>query len=188
MQSGFAHLGFMTASGIAKTVLLVHADVPVRKRLANDFATLGYDVWTTVDPQEGAALLEARQPRLVVCYDDLHRPWTRLLRAARRCRLATPMVIVTSYGSVSGAVRAVRAGACGYFESPVAAHRILEHLDSDDVAAASAPVHRPSLSRSRWEYLNHALDTHGSVAGAARGLGLDRRSLRRMLTKYPPQR
>lgn len=182
----------MKVSGVAKTVLVVQGDGPPRKRLGHDFAKLGYDVWTTADPREGAALLEARRPRLVVCDDNLHRPWTRLVRTARRCRLATPIVVVTSYGSVSGAVRAVRAGVRGYFESPVAAERILENLDSDGVAAANASVTPadgcPSLSRARWEYLNCVLDANGSLAGAARRLGLDRRSLRRMLTKYPPPR
>jgi ActR/RegA family two-component response regulator len=39
-----------------------------------------------------------------------------------------------------------------------------------------------------WEVLNEAVETAGSVSGAARRLGLHARSLRRMLAKYPPSR
>ena len=46
----------------------------------------------------------------------------------------------------------------------------------------------PTLNRTIWEYLNQVYVSAGSMSEAARRLGLHRRSLRRMLAKYPPAR
>jgi ActR/RegA family two-component response regulator len=46
----------------------------------------------------------------------------------------------------------------------------------------------PSLDRTIWEYINQVVVGAGTLSEAARRLGVDRRSLRRMLAKYPPSR
>jgi two-component system response regulator RegA len=102
----------------------------------------------------------------------------------------TRIVVATAYGSVSSAVRALKMGISAYHQKPVCAGQILE-LPSvgarRPLELETAPVHL-SLQRLRWEYINAAIDATGTVCGAANQLRLDRRSLRRMLSKTPPRR
>ena len=98
------------------------------------------------------------------------------------------LVIVTSYGSVASAVRAVKLGVGGYLVKPARGVQVLraagyEVAETDD---DEAPVSYLSLDRAIWEVLNEAVEQAGTVSGAARRLGLHARSLRRMLAKYPP--
>jgi two-component system response regulator RegA len=47
----------------------------------------------------------------------------------------------------------------------------------------------PSLERVEWEHLQRVLaDCDNNISQAARLLGIDRRSLQRKLSKYPPAR
>jgi ActR/RegA family two-component response regulator len=99
------------------------------------------------------------------------------------------MVIVTAYGSVASAVRAVKLGVGGYLVKPA---RGADVLHAAGRAAPTPPDELPasylSLDRAIWEVLNEAVEQAGTVSGAARRLGLHARSLRRMLAKYPPAR
>jgi ActR/RegA family two-component response regulator len=45
-----------------------------------------------------------------------------------------------------------------------------------------------TLDRAVWEYIARTVETAGTLSGGARRLGIDRRSLKRMLKKYPPRR
>jgi two-component system response regulator RegA len=52
---------------------------------------------------------------------------------------------------------------------------------------AGADPEPASLERIKWEHINRVLeDCGGSVSEAARRLKLHRRTLQRMLQKYPP--
>jgi two-component system response regulator RegA len=101
-----------------------------------------------------------------------------------------PVVIATVYPSVATAVRAVRLGFAGYLAKPTTARTILQLLESGTAADGPGPDQAawPSLDRTIWEYLSQVVVVAGSLAEAARRLGVDRRSLRRMLAKYPPAR
>jgi two-component system response regulator RegA len=73
--------------------------------------------------------------------------------------------------------------------------------DADDVLAAfargdgpplegggSSDFAVPSLERVKWEHINLVLaDCGGNVSEAARRLNLHRRTLQRILQKYPPR-
>jgi two-component system, response regulator RegA len=95
-------------------------------------------------------------------------------------------VIVTSRGAIASAVRAIQKGALNYLVKPVTGEQLLAALDADTTGMEDAqPM---TLDRAVYEYLVQTVDATGSLAGAARNLGLDRRSLRRMLAKNPPQK
>lgn len=50
-------------------------------------------------------------------------------------------------------------------------------------------VTMPSLDRVEWEHIQRVLAAcDGNVSRSARLLGIDRRSLQRKLSKYPPNR
>ena len=98
-------------------------------------------------------------------------------------------VVVTGWPSVAGAVYFTRQGVRGYFAKPAAPQLLVQTLKGEPAAACSADAPAwPSLDRAVWEYLSQVYVSAGSISEAARRLGLDRRSLRRMLAKYPPPR
>jgi two-component system response regulator RegA len=44
-----------------------------------------------------------------------------------------------------------------------------------------------TLDRAIWEFISQTVESAGTISEASRRLGLDRRSLRRMLSKYAPR-
>jgi two-component system response regulator RegA len=136
-------------------------------------------------------LLLEHRPSLVTCEDDLRRPWTQILRWVAELDLESHVVVATAFGSVSSAVRAIKMGVSAYVEKPFCALQIVDSLSHHPCEGAFAPGQDRalrSLHRLRWDYINATLDSTGTIAAAADRLGLDRRSLRRMLSKYPPAR
>jgi two-component system response regulator RegA len=151
----------------------------------------------TVLANTGAAaltLLEAGgvEPTLIVLETRL--PDGRGLELLPKLRSASPgskLVIATAYGAIASAVRALKLGAHDYLCKPVSAKTLRQLLANDHEPASPAsedPTPHPTLDRSIWEHINYVLTEVGSISGAARRMGLDRRSLRRMLQKSPPAR
>ena len=113
-----------------------------------------------------------------------------LIRALKDLDPETRIVVLTGYGSIATTIDAMRLGAVFPAEAG----------DADDVlsafARAEAPpaegiaqeVEPPSLERVKWEHVSRVLaDCGGNVSEAARKLKLHRRSLQRMLQKFPPR-
>jgi ActR/RegA family two-component response regulator len=98
----------------------------------------------------------------------------------------TRVVIATRYGSVATAVQCSKLRAHGYLEKPVALDDILVAAYGEQPIDEAIHPQPLSLTRALWEYINHAVELGGSLSAGANLLGLDRRSLRRMLTKYAP--
>lgn len=110
-----------------------------------------------------------------------------LLEAVPRA-LWSRLVIVTAYGSVASAVRAVKLGVGGYLVKPASGANVLRAAGHEATEPDESAASYLSLDRAIWEVLNEAVEQAGTVSGAARRLGLHARSLRRMLAKYPPAR
>ncbi|HXU61884.1 MAG TPA: two-component system response regulator, partial [Polyangia bacterium] len=105
--------------------------------------------------------------------------------SAQRC------AVVTAYPSVASAVQFTRMGFAGYLVKPASPEAVLSAVAGTPEPAEAADVSDlewPSLDRTIWEYLNQVHAWAGSLSAAARHLRIDRRSLRRMLAKYPPVR
>jgi two-component system response regulator RegA len=112
-----------------------------------------------------------------------HRCLVQTLRASWP---TASIAVVTSAPSIAGAVRAVREGAAAYLSKPATADQILGAINAgneDDVPDPSVLT----LDRAIWEYMSEIVQTVGSISEAARRLGVERRSLRRMLEKYSPK-
>lgn len=101
------------------------------------------------------------------------------------------LVVVSEHGSVAAAVEVMRRGADEYLSSPAGIGDLLCALDGSRPAGEAEGAARervaPSLDRAIWEYIHFVLAGAGTVAEAARRLGVDRRSLRRMLSQHPPR-
>jgi len=99
--------------------------------------------------------------------------------------------VVTAYSSIATAVQFARLGAAAYLAKPAPPQLLLEELRRDAspgliMSATSEPPPRTTLKRTIWEHVSQVFVSAGSVSEAARRLGIDRHSLRRMLAKRPP--
>lgn len=106
---------------------------------------------------------------------------------------ADRFIVATRYPSVATAVYFTRIGVAGYLTKPIFVSDLLEIIKEQTLASGVAPTSPdqlpwPTLDRAVWEYLSRVHSAAGSVSEAARRLGVDRRSLRRMLAKFPPLR
>ena len=112
-------------------------------------------------------------------------PTMRIIERVRQMHPETRLVVVTAYGSVASAVRCFRLGVEAYYSEHELVDRLRESTDWDmaERLGSGEPLR---LERAVWEYLNRVVERSGSISRGATALGLDRRSLRRMLGKHAP--
>lgn len=111
-----------------------------------------------------------------------------LIPALRRAQPEARLVVLTGYGSIPGALEAVRLGADDYLLKPASAEQVLAALQSRGTASPRpAAGDLPSLARLEWEHIQRVLhDCRGNISHTAEALGIDRRTLQRKLAKLPP--
>ena len=174
-----------------RSAVIIDNDDWARVRLERSFRALGCELGLASDFRSGVSVARTICPELLVTELRIGAEWAfEAIGTLRKSVPACRIVIVTAFPSVATAVRAVRLGTDLYLAKPVTARMILHGLSNDDfdIDRSSSSHDLPSLDRTIWEYLNQAYVAAGSMASAARQLGLDRRSLRRMLGKHPPAR
>jgi two-component system response regulator RegA len=175
----------------APSILIVDDDVTLRDQLARAFTNRGFDATTAGDYDDAVTLASADAPELVVV--DLRMPGRsglELIRALKAIDAETRIVVLTGYGSIATAIDAMKLGAVYYLPKPADADDILAAFargDAPPLSPAQADFAAPSLERLKWEHINLVLaDCGGNVSEAARRLHMHRRTLQRMLHKYPP--
>jgi two-component system, response regulator RegA len=173
-------------------ILLVDDDERLRERLALALTKRGYAVRTAGSYDE--ALLAARESSPEYAVLDLRMPGPsglELLRALKELDAETRIVVLTGYGSIATTIDAMKLGAVYYLQKPADADEILAAFargEGAPVDAAHESSDPPSLERVKWEHVARVLsDVGGNVSEAARKLKLHRRSLQRMLQKFPPR-
>ncbi len=93
-------------------------------------------------------------------------------------------IILTGYGNIATAVRAVKLGAVDYLIKPVDMDDIVSALLAPKDAKAEAPRHPRSAARVRWEHIQYVHEACGrNVSDTARRLNLHRRTLQRILAR-----
>lgn len=169
-------------------VVILDDQLGASNLLGQSFRQLGYEVAceSTFDCVFRGQL-SSGSDILVTELKLANRSVLELLGEIRRLAPFARIAIVTNYPSVATAIRAVRLGADAYLPKPVTAALVLKALAAEG-AEPSGDDAWPSLDRTIWEYLNQTVVFAGSLSEAARRLGVHRRSLRRMLSKYPPPR
>jgi two-component system response regulator RegA len=152
-----------------------------------ELSARGCTVTSCRDVGTAKMLIRARAPDLLVAELRLaDGPSLGLIQWIKRSEIGTRVVIATSYGSVATAVKCTRLGVDGYLVKPANVDDILGAAQGDVGCFEEAGAELGSLERARWEYLNQCVEFAGSISRAATLLGLDRRSLRRMLSRYAP--
>jgi two-component system response regulator RegA len=179
-----------TASLEGASILIVDDDATLRERLAVALRARGLDARTASNYDEALALARAEPPELAVL--DLRMPGRsglELLRELKSIDAETKIVVLTAYGSIATTIDAMKLGAVYYLQKPADADDILAAFGREQAAAVGSPdFAAPSLERVRWEHINRVLsDCDGNVSEAARRLQMHRRTLQRILQKYPPR-
>lgn len=172
---------------MTRRLLLVDDDASFRDRLAVSMARRGFECATAGDGATALALADSFRPADILM--DLRIGAENGLHLIPRLRAALPeahIVVLTGYGSIATAMEAVHCGASDYLTKPA---------DADQIEAAFLGMRTvpelavPSLDRVEWEHLQRVLaDCGGNVSQAARVLGIDRRSLQRKMSRFPPSR
>jgi two-component system, response regulator RegA len=179
------------SSSDAPSLLVVDDDATLRERLALAFRRRGYEVRTAGDHAEAIALAQQESPELAVV--DLRMPGPSGLELIRDLKAIDPetrIVVLTGYGSIATTIDAMKLGAVHYLQKPADADEIIAAFargDAPPLAVSPSEFQVPTLDRVRWEHISRVLsDCGGNVSEAARRLGVHRRSLQRILQKYPP--
>jgi two-component system response regulator RegA len=173
-------------------MLIVDDDERLRERLARALEKRGYAVRTASNYDDALALAKEVAPEYAVV--DLRMPGPsglELLRALKEIDPETRVVVLTGYGSIATTIDAMRLGAVYYLQKPADADEVLAafaRAEAPPTAEVEGSADPPSLERVKWEHVARVLsDCGGNVSEAARKLKLHRRSLQRMLQKFPPR-
>ena len=174
------------------SILLIDDNEPLRDALARGFAAKGVSVSTASSFSAAAILTRRSLPSFVA--SEIRIGSHTLFDYLREVSALLPphrVAVVTAYPSIATAVRCTKIGLAAYVPKPISACDLLKELaerpepeGQDDETTTTWP----SLDRTIWEYIHRVHCSAGSISEAARRLGLHRRSLRRMLSKYPPAR
>ncbi len=174
------------------SLLVVDDDEVLRTRLARALEERGYETWQAGGYDEAMAIARRESPEMAVV--DLRMPGPsglELLRDLKALDPETRVLVLTGYGSIATTVDAMRLGAVSFLQKPANADEILAafaRADAPPLEAGQVELHPPSLERVKWEHINRVLaDCGGNLSEAARRLKLHRRSLQRLLQKYPPK-
>jgi two-component system response regulator RegA len=178
--------------GSLPLILLVDDDAPLRERLARALEKRGFLVRTAGDYDSALSVAAEASPELAVV--DMRMPGPsglELVRALKENDPETRIVVLTGYGSIATTIDAMRLGAVYYLQKPADADDILAAFakaEAPPLEALPEELDPPSLERVKWEHVSRVLaDCGGNVSEAARKLRLHRRSLQRMLQKFPPR-
>jgi two-component system response regulator RegA len=177
----------------APSILIVDDDASLRERLAKAFRSRGFEAQTAADCDEAITLARESSPEMAVV--DLRMPGRsglELIRELKTIDEETRIVVLTGYGSIATAIDAMKLGAVYYLPKPADADDVLAAFARGDAPAlepGQPDFAVPSLERLKWEHINIVLaDCGGNVSEAARRLKMHRRSLQRILQKYPPNK
>ena len=104
----------------ASSVMVVDDEPGIRTALRANFLRHGWNVETASSVREAMRVLEGREFDLIVT--DIRMPdgsGMEVMRSARQSSPGAAVILLTAYGSVPDAVRAMRDGALDYLTKPI---------------------------------------------------------------------
>ena len=170
-------------------MLIAEDDRGFAETLGLEFGDRGYDVRLVHSITEFTALKDDRIDFAIVDMrlgTDSGIDLVGML--SERCP-GCQIVMLTGYGSIATAIKAVKLGAVNYLTKPASIAQIEAALLGGDMTPKAEPMEpqAPSLARHEREYIESVLnDCNGNISQAARVLGLHRQSLQRKLRKFSP--
>lgn len=171
-----------------KRMLIAEDDRSFRDTLAVEFRDKGYEVAAVASVSEFEDLACKHFDLAVI---DLKLGTDSGLTLLERVLDESPnvrAVVLTGYGSIATAVKAVKLGAANYLAKPASIAHIEAALLGQQSDGEPEDFNMPSLARHEREYIEYVLERcQGNISKAAKELGIHRQSLQRKLRKYPPR-
>ena len=174
-------------------LLLVEDDANLRKALARALDGRGFAVAAVASCSEALRHLaptENERAPLRFAVVDLRLPdgsGLDLVPVFLDRLPALRVVVLTGWGSIATALRALRLGAVDFLAKPVEVDALVRALLGQTAPGEDTDEYSiPTLDQVEWEHLQRVLEeSQGNISLAARRLGLHRRSLQRKLAKRP---
>ena len=125
-------------------ILVVDDDQSSRELLARILTGAGHHVTTLSDGREAVAALDAGEPPDLVVSDIrmVEMDGLQVIDAFRERAPDTPVILVTAFGNIDGAVEAIRRGAADYLSKPY-------DVDAIQIVVARALQHRALAMENR---------------------------------------
>lgn len=112
-------------------ILIIEDEAPMARILRKSLQTAGYDVEAFTDPRAGLEALK-QPPATDVLLSDMKMPHIdgmSVLEQARTQDPDMPVIIITAYGTIEGAVSAMQAGAFDYITKPFQQGHLLAQIE-----------------------------------------------------------
>jgi two-component system response regulator RegA len=171
-------------------VLIVEDDTRLTQCLARAMEARGFNVATAESVLNGLAQIKLSAPEYAVV--DLRLGDGCGLDVISALKYQQPdarAIILTGYGNIATAVRAVKLGAIDYLTKPVDIEDIVSALLAPKGGKAEAPLHPMSAARVRLEHIQQVHEACGcNVSETARRLNMHRRTLQRIITRGGAER
>jgi two-component system response regulator RegA len=190
-RPGLAQTGACASPPEPPRVIILDREGPLRDALCTDFRRSSYEVVVEDDVERALQGAAALPPALVVTEIRLrndHREGLAFLGALLDRMSSVPVVVVSDFLSVAITVWAIRRGATAVLPKPTSSRQILDSVGANTPPSALGDSQYFSLQRATREYIMQCVCECGSLAAAARRLGVQPRSLRRMIARNAPIR
>ena len=113
-----------------KDVLIVEDDLVLREALVETMSLAGHSYLAAKDGKEALAMLDNHSPAIVLSDVRMDRmDGQKLLSEIQRRNPGVPVILMTAYGSVDDAVKAMRHGAVDYIQKPFSAAALTEKIN-----------------------------------------------------------
>lgn len=139
---------------MTQSILIVEDDLTFATMLKTWLGKKGYEVETTSTNARARKLLTTRDFSLIL--SDLRLPdqdGIHLLSWLRDLQKATPVIIMTSYAEIQGAVLAMKEGAADYVSKPVQPDELLKKI-KEAISQESKVVATPKESKENFATQN----------------------------------
>jgi ActR/RegA family two-component response regulator len=170
---------------MTRSVMIVDHS-PSGKRLSEGIAQAGFRMTEAATFEAARALLDVEEPDFVIVEPWLGNASWDFIVDVRQVRPRTRVIVVTACASIPSALALLALGVSDFFAKPVTISQVLPVLDWHPIIAPSSSRTWMSIDDACGNYIEDVLHACGSIAKTARALGVDRRSLRRMLARRAP--
>ena len=187
----------------APRTLIIEDDEVLAAALKRRLEKFNYDCYTRDNSNDALLLCHQISPQIILL--DMHLKEENGLDLIPLLRAAQPdakIILVTGFGSIATAVKAIKLGADDYLAKPVDTQTLLKVIQdgvaeikttnvSTIVSSQLDPINANdsntlSAEQVEWEHINQVLKVNkGNVSAAARQLSMHRRTLQRKLQKRP---
>ena len=136
-MTGNVHMGI-------RRVLIVDGDAGLSRTLTDALETEGFQAICSVDGQEALGLVHSFRPDVMLL--DIWLPGMNgieVLQALQDMGAVCPVIMLSGYGTIPMAVKAIQLGACDYIEKPCSLDRLVNR-----VRQACSPNHAAANSGS----------------------------------------